>query len=61
MKILTEQYAACVCLTFELPLGAGLDLLRLGHSLDQFLDNHTVTVTSITVKMREMFNMTPGH
>lgn len=34
--------------TFELPLSAGLDLLGLGHSLDELLDDHAVLVAGVT-------------
>jgi len=34
--------------TFELSLGTGLNLLRLGDSFNQLLNDHTVTVPSIT-------------
>lgn len=35
-------------LTFELPLGARLDLLWLSYGFNQLLNNHTVLITSIT-------------
>lgn len=38
--------------TFELSLGAWLDLLRLSHSFNQLLNHHTVLVSSITLQHR---------
>lgn len=36
--------------TFELSLGARLDLLRLSHGFNQLLNHHTVLVSSITAQ-----------
>lgn len=38
------------CCTFELSLGAWLDLLRLSHSFDELLNHHTVLVSSVAVR-----------
>lgn len=38
--------------TFELPLSTGLNLLRLGDSLYQLLNDHTVTVPRVTEENR---------
>lgn len=50
--------------TFELPLSTGLNLLRLGDSFYQLLNDHTVTVPSITEEnrsdMRELQVKTPN-
>lgn len=50
--------------TFELPLSTGLNLLRLGDSFYQLLNDHTVTVPRITEEnrsdMRELQVKTPN-
>lgn len=42
-----KETERCVFYTFELPLSARLDLLRLSHSLDELLNHHPVLVSSI--------------